>query len=73
MGLAMKHKGIDYGLFEDPTAPHRWRYTIYPKLLPGSDQKAVRSAPYSSYGEAETACKKEIDLGLSGANLAKGS
>jgi hypothetical protein len=71
MGFTMQHNGVDYGLSEDRTAPHMWRYTIYPKLLPGGDPKSVSSIGYRSYREAETACKKEIDLGLSGANVAK--
>jgi hypothetical protein len=35
--------------------------------------KVVSIDRYSSYDEAEAACKKEIDRGLSGANLAQGS
>jgi hypothetical protein len=63
----MKYNGVDYGLSEDRVAPHGWRYTIYPKLLMGGDQKVVNSsARFSSYGEAETACKREIDLELRG-------
>ena len=70
----MKHSNVDYGIYEDSVAPYRWRYTIYPKPLRGGHQKTVSSsADYSSYSAAETACKKEIDFGLSGANLAKGS
>jgi hypothetical protein len=69
----MKHNGVDYGLFEDQAEPHGWRYTIYRTVLPSDPPKSVRSVPYRSYGEAETACKNEINLGLSGANRAQGS
>ena len=67
-----KYNG-DYGIFEDQVAPYRWRYTIYPKPLRGEHQRTVSSSTdYRSFSAAEAACKQEIDLGLSRANLAKG-
>jgi hypothetical protein len=70
----MTYNSVDYGISEDRAAPYRWRYTIYPKPLRGGPQKTVSSgADYSSYSGAEAACKQEIDLGLSGAHLAKRS
>jgi hypothetical protein len=69
----MKHSNVDYGIAEDSAAPHQWRYTIYPKALRGGHPQPVHSAGYSSYSKAEAACKKEIDLGLSGATVANRS
>jgi hypothetical protein len=67
----MKHSNIDYWIDEDPTLPDKWRYTIHPRMEDGS--KVASSDLYSSYEEAEAACMNEIDLGLTGANLAKRS
>jgi hypothetical protein len=67
----MKHRNTDYGVAEDPMLADKWRYTIYPTMEVGP--KVVSSDLYSSYEEAEAACRNEIDLGLSGANIAQRS
>ncbi len=59
----MKHRNIDYGVSQDPTAG-KWRHTIYSKIEAGPKVGSI--AQYHSRDEPESACKTEIDHGLGG-------
>jgi hypothetical protein len=70
---AMKHNNTDFGISEDPEAHGKWRYTIYPKIVPGGPQITVSGYYYPSHSDAEEACKKAIDAELRGVPRAQES
>ena len=64
---AVKHNDVDYSIAEDKAHPYLWRYSIYPRAMPGKLPTIVTSIGYSTHSDAEAACKQEIDRSLAGA------
>jgi hypothetical protein len=66
----VKHNDVDYSISEDKARPYLWRYSIYPRALPGTLPTIIQSIGYSTHSDAEAACKQEIDRGQARARRA---